>query len=380
MQIRKLFYSLFLSTVVLSSCNQVPSLSYKLNGKDTLYICDLAKVPEQVKDINLSELVDSFHIIYFENSDIALFKPWKVYITNQYIGILQDAMSPFKLFDRTGSYLCDIGGIGQAEGEYTTLYSAAINELEKTIWLAPFNGDKLLKYKMSGDLISSIKVRSMRKPVIRCEEDNTLTIANLFFKNMPGFLYLRLLTNDSIYYSANEKEYSLNPYDSNGNFIGYNHEVWFYNNTSIFNYMTSANNTLLSYDPIKDKTIPRFMVHTLINEHYYVFDELPSRFLISIYNAKGIGGQKLAIADKITGKTSYVKIQNDFLGGFPVKNFTPRNGWYYEMFEPVELIDLIEEYLSTNNISEDKKKHLNKLLTTIDKNGNNILFLGKLSR
>lgn len=380
MPIRKLFYSLFLSAVVLSSCNQVTPLSYKLNGKDTLYICDLAKVSEQVKDINLSELVDSFHIINFENSDIALFKPWKVYITNQHIGILQDAMSPFKLFDRTGNYLCDIGGIGQAEGEYTTLYSAAINESEKTIWLAPFNGDKLLKYKMNGDLISSIKVCSMRKPVIRCEEDNTLTIANLFFKNMPGFLYLRLLTNDSIYYSANEKEYSLNPYDPNGNFIGYNHEVWFYNNSNLFNYMTSANDTLLSYDVIRGKTIPRFTAYSFTDENYYVFDELTTCFLISIYNLKGISGQKLAIADKVTGNTSYVKIYNDFLGGLPVTKFTPSNGWYYEMFEPAELIELIEKYLLNKDISENKKDILNKLLNTIDENGNNILFLGKLSQ
>ena len=199
-----LFFILLINLFIFSSCNESEGniLSYKLKGNDTLYICDISTIPNEIRNKKLSELIDSFHFISFEDNDTALFKPWKVYISDHHIGILQDAMSPFKLFDHTGKFLCDIGRIGQAEGEYTMLYSATINEQDSAIWLTPLNGNKLLRYNMKGQFISSINVRPMHKPVIRCESDNTLTATNLYFKGMPGFLYLRVFPNDSIYYSV----------------------------------------------------------------------------------------------------------------------------------------------------------------------------------
>ena len=377
-----LFFILLINLFIFSSCNESEGniLSYKLKGNDTLYICDISTIPNEIRNKKLSELIDSFHFISFEDNDTALFKPWKVYISDHHIGILQDAMSPFKLFDHTGKFLCDIGRIGQAEGEYTMLYSPTINEQDSAIWLTPLNGNKLLRYNMKGQFISSINVRPMHKPVIRCESDNTLTATNLYFKGMPGFLYLRVFPNDSIYYSVSEKEYSFVPKDLNGNFIGYNHEIWFYNNTKAFTYMTTAFDTLYTYDISKDKTTPRFTVHPPINESYYVIDETPSYFLINIYKTTGIKGKKLALADKNPGKFLYTEVQNDFLGNLPVTNFSPSNGWYYEMFEPIELIELIEEHLSKNNPSQEDKNILNTILSNIDDDGNNILFMGKLSK
>ena len=48
------------------------------------------------------------------------------------------------------------------------------------------------------------------------------------------------------------------------------------------------------------------------------------------------------------------------------------------MFEPIELIDLINQHLMNNNPDEEKKDRLEKFLSGIEEEGNNILCMGKL--
>lgn len=358
------------------SCNRTSKrvLSYQLIGDDTLYVCDMQSISNDEEVLKLSDLIDSFRIVRFENTDSAFFKTWKVYISDHYIGIL-NATSPFKLFDHSGNYICDIGGIGQAKGEYTMLYSGAIHEKDSAIWLAPFSGVYLWKYDMQGKCIASIRVQDMHKPVIRCETDNTLTATNLYFKGMPGFLHLRLFADDSIFYSVAGTKYAFTPRDENGNFNGYNHEVWFYNNVEKFVYMTTASDTLYTYNMQKDRTSPRFTIAPKTIDQYYTFNETPAYFLINVSGEC----RKHALVDKATGKASYVKIQNDFMGNLPVASFVPTNGWYYQMFEPIELIELIKATLLNKDMKTSDKMKLENFLLSIDENDNNILFMGRLS-
>lgn len=363
--------------IVLFSCKAGDSQYLKtcVIDNDTIYTCDITEIPESEKTIMLSELIDSFQIVHFENTDTALFKTWKVYITDQHIGILQHGSYPFKLFNHSGTFVCDVGSIGQAHGEYTGLYSGCINEKDSSIWLAPFYGNQLMKYDMNGKCVLSLKTRQMRKPIIRHELDNTLSLANLFFKDVPGFLYLRVLKDNSLCYIDSEKEYAFNAYDKEGSFTGFNNELWFYNNTSLFTYMTTLNYQLFNFDTNTNKTRVRLSVIPPTNrEQIIILDELPMFFIINMYGEK----RQIILADKKTSETYYVKIQNDFLADLPVYNFSPSNGWYYEMFEPIELIDLINQHLMNNNPDEEKKDRLEKFLSEIEEEGNNILFMGKL--
>ena len=119
MKISLVFALLF---VVLWGCSdkQKNEALYRITDSDTVYVCDASKVFE-LRRMNLSEWISDFKMICFENSDTAFFKAWKVYITEHYIGILQDAMSPFKLFDHNGRFVCNIGRIGEGPGEYILL-------------------------------------------------------------------------------------------------------------------------------------------------------------------------------------------------------------------------------------------------------------------
>ena len=83
--------------------------------------------------------------------------------------------------------------------------------------------------------------------------------------------------------------------------------------------------------------------------------------------------------DKNGLQAYYVEITNDQMGGLPASNFAySSNGWYYEMFEPYQLIELIRKRLSGKDCGEKEQTVLQKMLGSIDEDGNNILFMGKL--
>lgn len=48
------------------------------------------------------------------------------------------------------------------------------------------------------------------------------------------------------------------------------------------------------------------------------------------------------------------------------------------MFEPYRLLDLIDERLSASECADKDRKVLEDLKTSIDEDGNNIMFIGKL--
>lgn len=74
------------------------------------------------------------------------------------------------------------------------------------------------------------------------------------------------------------------------------------------------------------------------------------------------------------------KVTNDLIGNLPIQDLATsiNNGWYYEMFEPYMLLDLIDERLSNSECSDQDRKVLEDIKNSIDEDGNNIMFMGKL--
>lgn len=115
---------------LINACRSLPedhSLSYEISKSDTLYICDASLINRDVAQTKLSDWITDFKIVHLEDSDSALVRGWRTYISDNYIGISDEA-SPFKLFDHQGQFLGCIGRIGQGPGEYKYVYDAALNE------------------------------------------------------------------------------------------------------------------------------------------------------------------------------------------------------------------------------------------------------------
>ena len=143
----KRFHVLALVAIcVLAGCKQSSSsqsdgsVTIEANGAVT---CDFDLVKDTLT-IPLSEWVEDFQIVRFEDNDTAIFKMRWPLITEHYIGICQRGGGAFKLFDRQGNFLCDVGGVGGGPGEYKGLYSQAIDEKNGWIYLAPISWKKYL--------------------------------------------------------------------------------------------------------------------------------------------------------------------------------------------------------------------------------------------
>lgn len=351
------------------------SVFYELHGGDTLYICNLSEVNSSL-DINISDWLTDFKIVQLENTDSALVKSWRYYVTDSYIGISNEGQAPFKLFDHNGNLLCSIGRIGRGRGEYLANYSACIDESRNRICMSSNISNQLLVYDCSGNFIRSIQFNeTLNKAVLKYGKDGTLHGSHIAFKDMSSFLCFSVDTVGNI------EKYSpftyILPKDEHGSFVGYNHEMWSYGNTSLFTYRCSAFDTLYAFHPETGKTLPRFTVKRPDNT--FVFSvELPAYFVFGLTNN---GQNETYLVDKHKLQAYKIQVFNDYTQ-LPVKNPSHVfcNGWYCEIFEPFSLIELIKEELDEPQCSEERRKRLLDLQMMIDENGNNILFLGKLKQ
>lgn len=191
---KKLYCVILLVCLLCCACGKKEgynALSYQVTENDTLFICD-AEQWGNSRQIKLSNWVTDFKCIQLENSDTALVKGWRVYITDNYIGVLDE--QAFKLFNHQGKFLCNIGRTGQGPGEYKVLYGATLNEKFDKICLAPFYGKSLLEYNFRGEFLQSIDVSVIVKGQVRYQPDGSLLLTHLQFANSPTFQYLHVDT------------------------------------------------------------------------------------------------------------------------------------------------------------------------------------------
>lgn len=370
------------TTCLIGACQSIPedhSLSFDVSKGDTLYICDAALINRDVVQTKLSDWITDFKIVRFEDSDSALIKGWRCYVSENYIGVADQSMAPFKLFNHQGEFLGCIGQIGQGPGEYTGIYEAAINEKGDRICLAASAGF-LQEYDLKGNFIRKIGEYRLNKAAMHYEQDGSLTATHLIFSGMDNIQYLRVAKDGNVTLIPAIKSMEVACRDQNGSFIGYNNETWSRNNTSCLTYQISAFDTLYAFNPDTHETIPRFTLTNHPNA-FCLYNETPSSFLISAYSSDDwTPVTNTIMVDKRQKRSYYLNITNDFVGNIPIPWLASdiKNGWYYEMFEPYRLLDLIDERLSDSKCSDKDRKALEELRNSIDEDGNNIMFLGKL--
>ena len=100
---------------------------------------------------------------------------------------------------------------------------------------------------------------------------------------------------------------------------------------------------------------------------------MPDKYVVIIF------GSGTLVADTRTKSSEFVKLRNDFVGGIeaPV-NFS--NGYFFAVYEPLQLMDRIESRLAESDCTDKDKKVLNELLRSLDEDDNNIMFIGKLKK
>lgn len=361
--------------LVATSCSTAPkgdgTLTFVETDTDnTLTICHFDQVKNTI-DINLSDLVEEFKIVHFENSDGAFFKDNGLCITDNHIGISQSDGLPFLLFTHDGRLKCQVGAIGNGPGEYNqSIYDKVINEKTDEIYLSSFAFlPKILVYNTDGKFVREIITKErLSKPKIEADDNGDITIIHMPFESDKE----KFLATVYDKYGSFKQELKPTP-----NFLqkDFNQDIFAYHNVPEFSFWLSSCDTLFHYDKNANKIYPKFKMDfgEVSETPMHIYSEIPEYYLTAMLWGKGV------IAVNKEKKTSnYTRLINDFFGHMEAPMFNFCNGWFYQMFEPGRLITQIEKRLAENNCSTKDRKQLQELLGSIDEEGNNILFMGKL--
>jgi hypothetical protein len=294
--------------------------------------------------------------------------PWWTTITDKYIGVLQEK-APYKLFDRSGKFLCNVGSVGQGPGEYRiTLYDDIIDDKNELIYLIPFGGDKILVYNTSGQFLKNLNTPQMISPRLFLSDD-ILTV--IFMPNM---------SNDSRVIQIDvATEQILNEWSTQIAWQGYEDGIFSTRNEpTIFNIAHELNDTLYRID-VKNNTIAPFFAIS-----YNSSEKLRKGFcklnqdLIMIYIEQG----KIVATDLKRKTASWVKVVNDYYGNLDVKVSLVSfyNGYFVQNIQPEQLMDDIEQRLTEQTCTEKDRQILQKTLSSLKENTNNVVFIGKLKK
>ena len=347
--------------------------------------------------IPLSELAGRLEIVRLETRNEALFSYGKVYLTDNYIGISTSGPTTFKLFDRKGKYLRDIGHEGRGPGEYGNIYSAAIDEASQTIYIMPWSAEELLAFGIDGTIKKPVKLaHRAAKGVFKINPDGTFSVAVVpAFGSSPSWVW----TQDGEGNIINEVPVP------DGRRMDFNSEIFAYMNTGEFDpflmmYGNTDNDYLANYDPRTGKIIPVFTIHNiqLRKPPYYSYTQLPGYFIgnfsgATVSSTSEDGQTALSyegpavpvdfIVDKKTLQGAEYNLVIDELGDLPVEwpisSFS--QGHFIDNRAAVRLKSSLEDLINSGTIEDPAVlKRVTDLNDSFKEDDNNLIFIAPLKK
>lgn len=365
-----------------SACNSssVKNVTTIALDDSEITVCDESEVKEK-QEVKLSDLVEDFQIIQFENKEEAFFKSRWFFFSDNYICVRQDGKN-VKMFDKSGKYIADVGEIGQGPGEYKVAYDVIIDEKGQSIYISEIVSRAIMKYDMNGNFIRNIRLGGgkINKGRLFIQPDETLLLAHLCFIDMDNVFTaanIQLNNNDSAKYIYTDALASIFKDKENKN-GGYNNEIWSYRNASGFPFMMTFTDTLYHYNSIDNEVKAVFtmkMDPEKKGDSFFIYNEFPHYYVVIIVGKNG----KLILVDKNNQEAFEAKIVNDFMGNLDVHP-SFQDGYYFKTYEPSVLKEKLEEQIASGKCPEEQIAKLTAFKETLKENDNNVLFLGKLKQ
>ena len=335
----------------------------------------------------LSELAGPLEIVRLETRNEALFEYGQVFLTDNYIGIATSNPRSFKLFDRKGKYLRDIGHEGRGPGEYGMIYSAAIDEASQTIYIMPWQATELLVFGIDGTIKELVKLAYRAgKGVFNVNPDGTLSVAVVpAFGSSPSWVW----TQDRAGKVINEVPVP------DGRQMDFNSEIGAGRNTGRFDpflmmYNNPGNDNLGYYDAKAGKMMPVFTVANIQSKKppFYSYTELPRHFIgnyapgmeqVSENTSQSLPPVNF-IVDKKSLQGAAYSLVVDELGGLAAgNNFS--HGYYIASWAAIRLKTQLEKLISSGDIKDPATlKRATDLNNSIKEDDNNVIFIAPLKK
>lgn len=381
------------SCVAIAGCTSSGKQKTKSGEETSFFSVNISDVKSET-ELPLSQLVESLEVIPLENKDEALSKIGVIYVSDNYIGCQPYGQFPFKLFDRKGKYICNIGERGQGPGEYRNVYFAQINEKKERIYITSSNAKKILTYDLKGTFLEKecIPLAAML-PKGHCYVDNenkTVTVINLPFRGKQEMVCWKQDFDGKLLQSIPAAQFAVIP--------DYSNEIYSFRNTSAYDFQLGVfyqeeQDTLYHYDVGNNIVNPIFALNAPIKagDLSYRYMELPNDYLVAMMNLRmranpdnDVESTKLIFVNKKTQNAHYARIVNDYLGGWEFDpfflSFRIRDGYFAYALEPIELKELLEESLKKNDLKPDVRKRIMELNAKLNPNDNNVIMIGKLKQ
>lgn len=363
-------------------------------GDDKVLSCDQKLLADTIR-LPLSFFAEDLEIIKLDGRDTALVTQCGVSLSDNYI-LIHSGYPPtaFKLFDREGNYLTDIGSVGQGPGEYNFVYDAQIDEKNNRVYLMPWQTNQLLVYDLQGNVLNPVPLG------IRCPKANfkvdpdrgTVTVAVLPFPNTPAVVWTQDLSGKHLAEVA----------------PGHLEVPWTFNNEVMCNFNIPGvfDFGILCIDPTRPDSLYRYDIEnnriypTFTFKHaatdpipWHGYNEWPDHFTgqysgppvvqqVETGTVATPGETVHYIVDKNTCKGAYFKMYNDYFGDqeidWPSSTFF--NGYFVRNLEPGNLLSDIENLLKKEALSGEMKKKLTDLQHSINENDNNYLMIARLKK
>ena len=407
MKARHFFYPLLFlfSVAMFASCSSYVPKEGDIIEDSAFRSVDL-RIIEKIKGtvMSLGDLMETYEIIKLENRDEALVKtyPFGIFVTDNYILLNPDAISPIKLFTRKGQYVADIGGIGQGPGEYKTIHFCMIDEKQKRIYLGPGRANKILTYDLKGNYLSDEAIHFkeiVHKPCIWMDHDKKhVTVVGLPFSENENSNFE--ISNNvcwvqnregDIVHRISANHYGLIGDYSNGLVACRNVDAISF---SIFEdpMLRTRPDTLYHYDAVKNIITPRFTIDHVVSENQSACTVLyetsrsywaqvtlyPNNLSSSVYSVR-LPAFNVCVSKK-DGNVRRIDRFTDPLLGLSYPYLVMQNGYVCISYEPLGLMDALDKVLAQTDWEPDVRKRATDLRNSLHENDNDILIIGKLKQ
>lgn len=345
------------------SCSSESSKNFiSVNGHSVL-VCNMAEVKDTL-DFPLSELLESCEMVRLETTEQAFFDRARFTdVSDNYILIKSAAMLPVKLFDKSGTFLREIGAIGRGPGEYTSLYGIQLDEAHDRIYLTPFaRANKIIVYNLLGEQQEDIPLAYQSGKVRTFIKDGKLTALCMPFPKDEVVAFQQELDGSLIQKAAPEKHLFA---------MDFNSEIFASFNSGRFDFHNTMCDTLYEYDPGVNQIIPKVCLNKPEGEQIYA-----SLFSTPKHYFAWVGKDARLLIDAKTGEAHYVRVINDFFGNLRCDLWGGFNGTFANVIPAIDIKDQVAKALKNDKLSEKDRALLSKMDREIKEDDSPVLFFG----
>ena len=346
-------------------------------------VLDLTPVNQSVSFL-VDSLVNGIQLVQLDSSnEDAYVSTGSVSVSDNYIGVR--ARGGYKLFDKTGRFVANIGKQGQGPDEYSgPAYDVKISEKENSIYVLPMGQGTsyIFEYDLNGIFKSRIPLAyNVNKGRLFINNDE-FTLFSLRWDSESEPAIWKQNRKGEVSEIVNSKSTTTYPDFSNEIYV---REDEMNGEYSIFTFnFSSVKDTVYHFN--YGQITPKLSIINTDNTPSHILTELRNHYLIQFFGkqkmaeAITLSPNSMIIMDKKSLKGGYVDLLIGNLGCLLFKGYITdfSSGYFTLNIEPGDLLDVIEESIESNkSLTGYSQEELEKLRDRIDPDGNNVIIYGK---